>query len=273
MFDTMKVAQRVREARNAQNMTQMALADEMGVSYQAVSNWERGNSMPDISKLEQLCDVLHITIYALLGTENKQAETVTRILSDAEPPAIEDVAEIAPILPPEKIRETVDRSRQSGDQASGKSINMKAIAEMAPFLDQETLGEILQNVEPDDYQSIGALAPFLSRKTLDDLVLRCDGDVDGELVDDLAPFLSQETLEKLVFHIEGGVNMEMVDHLAPFLSTATLDKLVEKLLEKGNTEDLSHLYPFLSKETMRKLVRKMMENGDFDSMRDAAVFV
>ena len=44
MFDTMKVAKEIREARIAKNMTQMNLADEMGVSYQAVSNWERGVS-------------------------------------------------------------------------------------------------------------------------------------------------------------------------------------------------------------------------------------
>ena len=40
----MKVAREIREARITQNMTQMNLADEMGVSYQAVSNWERGVS-------------------------------------------------------------------------------------------------------------------------------------------------------------------------------------------------------------------------------------
>ena len=55
MFDIMKVAANIKEARIAQNMTQMSLADAMEVSYQAVSNWERGNSMPDIAKLEQLC--------------------------------------------------------------------------------------------------------------------------------------------------------------------------------------------------------------------------
>ena len=41
MFDTRIVSKRIREARIAQNMTQMALADAMDVSYQAVSNWER----------------------------------------------------------------------------------------------------------------------------------------------------------------------------------------------------------------------------------------
>ena len=60
MFDTMSVARKIREARISLNMTQMNLADAMEVSYQAVSNWERGNSMPDISKLELLCRILDI---------------------------------------------------------------------------------------------------------------------------------------------------------------------------------------------------------------------
>ena len=92
MFDTMKVARKIREARNARNMTQMALADEMGVSYQAVSNWERGNSMPDISKLEQLCNVLHITVYELLGTDDAQSRTVSKILEKEELPELEEVS-------------------------------------------------------------------------------------------------------------------------------------------------------------------------------------
>ena len=44
MFDTNKIAKVIKEARIKKNMTQMQLADEMGVSYQAVSNWERGVS-------------------------------------------------------------------------------------------------------------------------------------------------------------------------------------------------------------------------------------
>ena len=45
MFDTLKVAKRIRDGRNRKNMTQMELADKMGVSFQAVSNWERGGSL------------------------------------------------------------------------------------------------------------------------------------------------------------------------------------------------------------------------------------
>lgn len=295
MFDTLKVGQKIREARTARNMTQMGLADEMGVSYQAVSNWERGSSMPDISKLEQLCNALHITIYELLGTEDPQTKTVSRILEKEELPDAEEVAQIAPIVPPEQLKEAVSET------AKKRRINWDAIVRMTPFLDRETLDEILEDVEPEDYGRIIGLAPFLNRRTLDklvsrgkgridnhticalapflsrpvleELVIRYDGEVDRGLLAGLAPFLGKESLEKLVFRWEGEIDMEMVDHLAPFLSRETMDKLVEKLLEQGDVRNLSHLFPFLGKQTMRKLVKKMMDDGDFDSMRDAAVFL
>ena len=72
-FDTRDVAKRIKDARIKKNLTQMNLADEMSVSYQAVSNWERGNSMPDISKLRELCSILDISIDYLLSGEMSAA--------------------------------------------------------------------------------------------------------------------------------------------------------------------------------------------------------
>ena len=54
MFNMKQVGRKIVALRKAQNMTQTELADKMNVSFQAVSNWERGNSMPDLSKLPQL---------------------------------------------------------------------------------------------------------------------------------------------------------------------------------------------------------------------------
>ena len=81
MFDTMKIAAIIKEARINKDMTQMNLADAMGVSYQAVSNWERGNSMPDIAKLEDLCRVLGLTVEQLLGMEHPAAAAVEKVIS------------------------------------------------------------------------------------------------------------------------------------------------------------------------------------------------
>ena len=47
-FNMAQIGRRISGLRKDQNMTQMELADKLGISFQAVSNWERGNSMPDI---------------------------------------------------------------------------------------------------------------------------------------------------------------------------------------------------------------------------------
>ncbi len=43
MFNMTNVGIRISELRKAKNMTQMELADKMDISFQAVSNWERGS--------------------------------------------------------------------------------------------------------------------------------------------------------------------------------------------------------------------------------------
>lgn len=44
MFSMERVGKKIAQLRKGKNMTQLELADLMGVSFQAVSNWERGVS-------------------------------------------------------------------------------------------------------------------------------------------------------------------------------------------------------------------------------------
>ena len=44
MFDTNEIGRKISEFRKDSNMTQMELADRLNISFQAVSNWERGVS-------------------------------------------------------------------------------------------------------------------------------------------------------------------------------------------------------------------------------------
>ena len=43
------IGKKISALRKERDMTQVDLADKLGVTYQAVSSWERGNSMPDIN--------------------------------------------------------------------------------------------------------------------------------------------------------------------------------------------------------------------------------
>ena len=75
MFNINDVSRMLREARIQKNLTQNALADQMGVTYQAVSNWERGTSVPDISNLARLCEILELDLYKLVGSSQNRELT------------------------------------------------------------------------------------------------------------------------------------------------------------------------------------------------------
>ena len=55
--------------RKRNELTQRALADLLGVTFQAVSKWENGKSAPDISVLPVLADTLCCSIDELFSRE------------------------------------------------------------------------------------------------------------------------------------------------------------------------------------------------------------
>ena len=66
----MNIAERIQRLRKARGMSQEELADHMGVSRQAVSRWESGQSTPDLDKVVLLSDFFETTTdYLLKGTE------------------------------------------------------------------------------------------------------------------------------------------------------------------------------------------------------------
>ena len=64
-----KIGAFIADTRKSQGMSQKQLADVVGVTDKSVSKWEGGKSLPEISKMEPLCDALHININELLSGE------------------------------------------------------------------------------------------------------------------------------------------------------------------------------------------------------------
>ena len=107
MFDMESIGRKISELRKQKNMTQMELADKMNISFQAVSNWERGNSMPDISKLPELAEILGVTIDELLGKKSELIENIidnkTEEYLENNSVSPEEISDVAPILKPEQV--------------------------------------------------------------------------------------------------------------------------------------------------------------------------
>lgn len=66
-----KVANRLQELRKKNGYSQEDLADELGVSRQAVSKWERGDASPDTDNLIALSKIYNVTLDELINGEDE----------------------------------------------------------------------------------------------------------------------------------------------------------------------------------------------------------
>ena len=73
-----KIGKFISSSRKNKSLTQEQLAEKLGVSINAVSKWERGLNLPDVSLMEKLCEVLDLTLNELFAGEKLTNEEMVR---------------------------------------------------------------------------------------------------------------------------------------------------------------------------------------------------
>lgn len=68
-MDQIKTGKFIATLRKGKGLTQMQLADILGISDKTVSKWERGAGLPEVSLMIPLCDVFEINVNELLTGE------------------------------------------------------------------------------------------------------------------------------------------------------------------------------------------------------------
>lgn len=68
-MDNKKIGNLIAKLRKEKGLTQQELGDMVGIGFRAVSKWERGITMPDISIINELSKILGITSDELLSGE------------------------------------------------------------------------------------------------------------------------------------------------------------------------------------------------------------
>ena len=290
MFDTVKVGRIISQKRKEHNMTQMQLADALGISFQAVSNWERGNSMPDISKLPELAELFGCSIEELLGGGAPAGNVEKLAKGEGQGLSLGEIAEVAPVLTPEVLDEAVEAARRGtpsvacGDSSLQEGAEVESDdedfdedieEELEDDFDEEIDEEVEEGEDEEDEEEPRRFHAFWKRTGRGTRAHIRDGktvyilgaEKSGEKRKDkdkckrlkelvmLAPFLSSARLRELVEELRGeGYTVSELVPLAPFLSEEDLDVLAE--LAEADGGELAALAPFLSQETLKKLAER-----------------
>ncbi len=70
---TIYLGENIKKLRREKELTQETLAEFLGVTFQSISNWERGESFPDITMLPEIAGFFKVSVDELLGV-NRAAE-------------------------------------------------------------------------------------------------------------------------------------------------------------------------------------------------------
>ncbi len=295
MFDTRKIGARIAELRKAKDMTQMELADLMLVSFQAVSNWERGNTMPDIAKLGDLARILGVSIEELLGSE-AQSRIVEKVVNKDPEIKMEEVLEVAPMLKPSQVEETVENSQEEGvsiemlkalapfistarlakEMEKAKIEDLSEIVPLAPFLDEKYLGEFIdkQDSNKKSIKALSALAPFLDSKHLGAYAQEAMQGEDFDRLASLAPFLDEKDLDQVALKIfNSGKNAKKLASLAPFLSSETIGALAARIDPEEQSKYLKALAPFMNSKDLTQIAKIQMQKGNKKLLRSLLPFI
>ena len=78
----MGLSERLKESRKKARLTQVEIAEKLGISQPAYASWERGAKKPTQENLVKLAQVLNVTIDYLVG--NSDDEIANKELEDIE---------------------------------------------------------------------------------------------------------------------------------------------------------------------------------------------
>lgn len=78
-----KIGKFIQEQRKKQKLTQEQLAEKLGITKAAVSKWERGLSLMDMSLLKPLSDILDVSIVEIINGEKVEEKEFNQKSSEA----------------------------------------------------------------------------------------------------------------------------------------------------------------------------------------------
>lgn len=246
----------ISQSRQNKGMTQEEFASRLGVTPQAVSKWERGNGLPDISLIEGICRILDVNADLLLGIKgNRLVENNNIILEKeiknnlvSEPLLLEFGADLVPYFAEGLKTDLVNRCRRDLAAETGMLMPLLHIKDSLELEGMtfriKSYGKVLYegNAKENALEKPGEnYYELLIQKVTEQCRLH------------YAEILNKQIVKVLVDNVKE-LYPGVADGLVPEkISYLDLKKQLQKVVrEKGNIRDLIHILEELEENSSKK---------------------
>jgi transcriptional regulator with XRE-family HTH domain len=256
MFDAKKAGEFITNRRRQRGLTQEQLAAGLRVSRQAVSKWERGEAMPDITLLGPLSEALGITSAELIGAAGGTTFPYHNDNGVVLPPAeIKDA-------PEERLAAlAVDLASRLDDMNDSLNELEARLLEHASNID--ALHNRLSGADNRDEVPVRDEHAKIVEEEL-----AKDSAAGWERIVSLGRYLSKETLDRLAERLlEAGGTIELgrLLRLAPYLSRGALDRIADELsVSEETTNQLLGFLKYFSASALQRLAAKYIAEPDIN---------
>lgn len=231
----------ISQTRQNKQMTQEEFASRLGVTPQAVSRWERGMGLPDISLVEGICSVLGISANRLLGigdseqvVENNDAAMEKEIRNHmfAEPLVLEFGQGLIPCVAKGLETNYVNQCRLELVKETGMLLPLLRLRDNVALKDREIritsydkvlYESILLEIGEDTYQNI-----------INQVIAVCR--------EHYGTILNKQIVKQMVDNLKEqypGIADDVVPEMISYLRLE--QRLQEIVKENGNIRDMIHI--------------------------------
>jgi len=238
-MNTASIKDYIKFLRKKNNLTQQQVAESLLISPQAVSKWERGESLPDISSLRELADLLNTTVEEILAGGEKDITT-------------EDVLKMITSFVDDNIFEFIFSDFLQATDVSELEIPLDVFF---------VLNDKQKSILTDAFLDLGGYANHLDKiihyfnfeqQLL--IIEKLLKDNDFYAIEKLLPFLMPNVKEVIADYFLEKENLEQLENVMPFLTSEQKLDLIEKIIfKKISSDKIENLLPFFNKSQRETL--------------------
>ena len=244
-LDVLKLGEFLRESRKKQRLTQSDVANHLGISAQAISKWERGENLPDVTFFPDIAKLYHVSIEKILNAGEETEETL----------AVQDqVLKIQQLIDEKLFKSILAKFKEVDD-----IVNLDMPMDFFAFLNVRQKSELIEVILSMQHYEI-ALEDILShtnsvhRLTIFRKVLEKE---DYERLEPWVTYMNKSIKTEVLSRLLETKIYDVIEDMMPFFTREHKDMIVEFFDHTSPDEEIIENYlPFLDRKQTEKIIRR-----------------